>query len=193
MNRLVLFINFDDVICLNRTCGGYDAMDIMARIEKDPTLAPENFQTLWAEFFDVNAKSYLEAIHDVWNPWFVLSSSWCQHIKKESLIDILNRCGLTFVAENLHSTWTTSRRMHPDIRSSEIRSWHRANPGFENDWVVLDEEVSGVSLSDWPIPAEQPFIILCRKEVGLTYIESQKLNAAFLLRAKSHLFNRQPR
>jgi hypothetical protein len=187
MTRPVLFLDFDDVICLNQTCGGYDAFEAMALIEEYPELAPEKFQKLWTELFDVNAKAYLQAIHNVWDPWFVLSTTWCRHIKKEALIEILQYSGLGFVADNLHSSWTTPRRMHPDIRAGEIGSWHRANPGFENSWVILDDELSGVGLSDWPIAAEQSYIVLCREGVGLTDVEFQKLKTAFLLRAKSHL------
>jgi hypothetical protein len=191
--RPVLFLDFDDVICLNRTCGGYDAIHAIARIETEPGLPSETFDTLWTELFDVNAKAFLQAIHDVHGPYFVLTTSWCRFVKKESLVEILKCSGLGFIAENLHSSWATPRRMHPDIRAGEIGSWHRANPGFENSWVILDDEVSGGGLSDWPIPIEQPFIILCRESVGLTDVEYQKLKTAFLLRAKLHLFNRQPR
>jgi hypothetical protein len=192
MNRPVLFLDFDDVICLNSTCGGYDAFEAMALIEEYPTLAPEKFQNLWEELFDANAKKYLKAIHDIWDPWFVLSTNWCRVAKKEELIEILNRSGLDFVVENLHSSWATPRRMHPDIRAGEIRSWHRANPGFENSWVVLDDELSGVGLSEWPIPAESPFIVLCRESIGLTEVEYKKLRTAFQLRANSHLSNHRP-
>ena len=192
MTRPVLFLDFDDVICLNRTCGGYDAIDAIARIEKEPGLPPETFDTLWTELFDVNAKVFLRAIHGLWDPWFVSSTSWCRFVKKEPLVEILKRSGLKFVADNLHSSWATPRRMHPDIRSGEIGSWHRANPGFENSWVVLDDELSGVGLSDWPIPAESPFIVLCRENVGLTDVEYKKLRTAFQLRANSHLSNHRP-
>jgi hypothetical protein len=192
VTRPILFLDFDDVICLNRTCGGYDAIEAIARIENEPGLSPETFDTLWTELFDVNAKVFLRAIHGLWDPWFVLTTSWCRFVKKEALIEILQRSGLGFVADNLHSSWATPRRMHPDIRAGEIGSWHRANPGFENAWVVLDDTLSGVGLSDWPIPSESPFVVLCRENVGLTGVEYQKLKTAFLLRAKSHLFNRQP-
>lgn len=183
MNRPVLFLGFDDVICLNRTYGGYDALHAMAQIEKEPGLAPSVFKDVWSELFDVEAKSYLQAIHEIWGPWFVLSTSWCRSLQKESLIKILKHSGLGYVADNFHSSWATPRRMHPDIRADEICSWLHANPGFENSWVVLDDELSGVGLSEWPIPAESPFIILCRENVGLTDVEFQKLKTAFLLRA----------
>ena len=192
MIRPVLFLDFDDVICLNRTCGGYDAIDAVAQIENEPGLPPQTFETLWKELFDVSAKAYLHAIHNLWDPWFVLTTSWCRFVKKEPLMEILQRSGLGFVADNLHSSWATPRRMHPDIRMGEIGSWHRANPGFEDSWVILDDTVSGTGLSDWPIPAENAFIVLCRENVGLTDVEFQRLKTAFLLRAKSHLFKRQP-
>lgn len=182
MTRPVLFLDFDDVICLNSTCGGYDAFEAMALIEEYPTLAHEKFQKLWEELFDTNAKTYLQAIHEVFGPWFVLSSSWCRHIKKEPLIDLLNRCELAFVTENLHASWSTPRRMHPDTRAGEISSWHRANPGFENSWVILDDALSGSGLSDWPIAAEQPYIILCKESIGITKVEYKKLHTAFELR-----------
>jgi hypothetical protein len=164
----------------------------MALIEEYPTLGHEKFLKIWIELFDVNAKVFLRAIHSVWDPWFVLSTNWCRVAKKEALIEILNRSGLDFVVENLHSSWATPRRMNPDIRAGEIRSWHRANPGFENDWVILDDELSGSGLTDWPISSEQPFIVLCKENAGLTDVEYKKLRTAFQLRANSHLSNHRP-
>jgi hypothetical protein len=159
-------------------------MHAIARIETEPSVEPESFAGLWTELFDVDAKAHLQALHNEFKPWIVLSTSWCRLLKKASLIEILNRSGLQFVADNLHQNWATPRRMHPDIRSGEISSWLRANPSFDDNWVIVDDELSGRGLADWPIEAHKLFIVMCRENVGLTNVEYQKLRTAFLLRMK---------
>ena len=183
--RPILFLDFDDVICLNKHFGGYDALHAIARLAKEPGLPTDEFQELWEQLFDVQAKAYLKTLHDEFSPLYVLSTSWGRFFGKDALVEVLNRSGLQFVATNLHPHWATPKRMRPDIRAREISNWHGANPEFNDLWVVLDDELSGAGFADWPIQADGPFIVLCKENVGLTEIEYQKLRKAFQLRTKS--------
>lgn len=182
--RPVLFLDFDDVICLNKPFGGYEAIHAISRLSKEPDLPPTEYQKLWEQLFDASAKAYLKALHDEFLPWYVLSTSWWWLLDKNALVSILTKCGLQFVADNLHPSWATPKRMQPDIRAREISNWQGANPGFEDLWVVLDDELSGTGFADWPIQAREPFIVLCKENVGLTEVEFEKLRNAFQLRTK---------
>ena len=182
MTRSVLFLDFDDVICLNKTCGGYDAINALSRAAKEPDLNLNVFAELWEQLFDDKAKVHLKALHEEFSPWYVLTTSWWWHMEKEQLVEVLCRCGLRFVAENLHASWDTPKGMRPEERSHEISNWHSRHPECDELWVVLDDEVSGTGLADWPITMDRPFIVLCRENFGLTDVEYRKLRAAFLLR-----------
>lgn len=184
-------MDFDDVICLNNTCGGYDAIHALARVAKEPGLSFDDFQDLWEQLFDANAKGYLRALHDEFSPWYVLTTSWWWLLEKDALEQILRRGGLEFVANNLHASWATPKGPRPDVRAREISDWLGRNAEFADSWVVLDDELSGTGLADWQIQERGPFIVLCQENVGLTEVEFKKLQEAFRLRAKSA--HREPR
>lgn len=185
MNRPVLFLDFDDVVCLNRTCGGYDAIHAVARVAKEPGLSLDDFQGLWEQLFDANAKGHLKALHDEFSPWYVLSTSWGWLLEKDSLEQILRRSGLEFVADNMHASWATPKGPRPDVRAREISDWLAQEAEFANKWVVLDDELSGTGLADWPTLEHRPFVVLCKENAGLTELEFKKLRSAFLLRASA--------
>ena len=185
MTRPVLFLDFDDVICLNATYGGYDAIHAISRIQNEPGLPVDHFEALWHQLFDGSATAHLKAIHEEFMPWYVLSTNWCWLLDRDGLVEVLNRCGLKFIADNLHSDWGTPKGKRPDIRLLEISNWNSANLGFDEQWVVLDDELSGTGLADWPVKPHQPFIVLCKENAGLRGAEYQKLRQAFQLRTKS--------
>ncbi|MDR3453166.1 MAG: HAD domain-containing protein [Rhodoferax sp.] len=181
----MLFLDFDDVICLNNTCGGYDAIHALARVAKEPGLRFDDFQDLWDQLFDANAKRYLKALHHKFSPWYVLTTSWWWLLEKDALEQILRRSGLEFVADNLHAGWATPKGPRPDVRAREISDWLGRNAEFVDGWVVLDDELSGTGLADWAAQSHTPFVVLCKENVGLTEIEFKRLQEAFRLRAKS--------
>ena len=185
MTSPVLSLDFDDVICLNATCGGYDAIHAISRIQNEPGLPVGHFKELWCQLFDGSAAAHLKAIHEKLTPWYVLSTTWWWLLYRDGLVEVLTRCGLKFIADKLHSDWATPKGKRPDTRSLEISNWHSANLGFNEQWVVLDDELSGTGLADWPVKAHKPFIVLCKKNVGLMAAEYQKLRQAFQLRTKS--------
>lgn len=185
LTRPVLFLDFDDVICLNNTCGGYDAIHALARVAKEPGLRFDDFQDLWEQLFDANARDYLRAIHEEFTPWYVLTTSWWWLMEKDALVEVLSQCRLQFVADNLHSHWATPKRTRPDVRAAEISDWLAQEAEFADSWVVLDDELSGTGLADWAAQSHTPFVVLCKENVGLTEIEFKRRQEAFRLRAKS--------
>jgi hypothetical protein len=71
----ILFLDFDDVICLNNPFGGYDALTALAeaaRVGKPLSALDE----LWSKLFDAQVVSHLRLVHEEFSPRYVLSTSW---------------------------------------------------------------------------------------------------------------------
>lgn len=58
----VIFLDFDDVICLNNPFGGYDVMLSFSKAERSESSVCEEDE-LWVKLFDADAKGNLELIH----------------------------------------------------------------------------------------------------------------------------------
>jgi hypothetical protein len=173
MGTNVLFLDFDDVICLSQPFGAYDAMLAMRGIDSG-TESLEAHAELWAQLFVPEAVAHLKEIHNEFELTFVLSTSWIKFLTQESLICIMRQSGLSFVADSLHEDWSSTRSQSGGVRANEIRSWLDRNPGFEDRWVILDDLHSGTGLDVWN-ETEQSFITLCKVGVGLTEVESNHL------------------
>ena len=179
-NRCVLFLDFDDVLCLNSPYGGFDVIAALSQIQKN-TAKVQDVEALWAQLFAPDACNLLEKIHNEFIPLYVLSTSWRLFMNRDALVVVLVNTGLEFIARNLHEHWQTPEFMSPQLRSREIGSW-RVYDRHKN-WVVLDDERSGTGFGeDYPFAANRPFIVLCREGFGLQACEYEKLRAAFGLR-----------
>lgn len=184
--RPILFLDFDDVLCLNNPVGGYDAIEALGRLEKELglSLGDPEFVELWLGLFDKQAKTFLAALDGEFKPTYVLSTSWRNFMNRAALEAILRRGGIAFVADNLHENFETPLRAQGgegSSRAREIQSWLNENPGHSS-WIVLDDELSGAAFINWHIECERAFIVLCRENTGLTEVEYALLREAFLQR-----------
>lgn len=184
--RPVLFLDFDDVLCLNKPYGGYDVLQALSQVVKK-TAVLQDFKEVWEQLFAHDAKAHLQALHDEFSPCCVLSTSWRNFMNKEALAAVLKCCDLDFVASYLHRSWETPISRSYQIRAREISNWLGNNHEFEDRWVALDDERSGTGFAEWPVLEHKPFIVLCRENVGLTLVEYAKLREAFLLRATPNI------
>ncbi len=178
----VLFLDFDDVICLNRPYGGYDVLTTLAEAErrKEPLQATDE---LWSRLFDLNASVHLKQIHIEFTPQYVLSTSWRWFFDHENLVQTLRLTGLDFVAGHLHHDWSTPQISRQAHRAVEIKGWLNAHPEHKNAWVVLDDELSGTGFATWP-HASRRFVVLCQEGVGLQKEELRMLRNALSIRAQ---------
>lgn len=181
MLRPVLFLDFDDVLCLSSPYGGFDVITALSQVQKK-TAKVQDFEEIWAQLFDREARALLEKIHDEFHPVYVLSTSWRMFMNKDALVAVLMNTGLEFVAQSLHQNWQTPQFLSPQLRAREIESWLGGNPDQGNSWVVLDDERSGTGYGeDYPIRENRAFIVLCREGQGLAEAEYERLRAAFEL------------
>lgn len=171
MKRPVLFLDFDDVICLNAPYGGYHA-----KLALDEGTFSSS-QELHDRLFDSRAKQYLAQINDEFNPWFVLSTSWWWLYEQAELVEVLQFCGLHFIVSSLHNTWATPKQQRKGLRSAEIKTWLNLHPEFMNSWVVLDDKLSGRGFDIWP-QKQRTYVVLCQQDVGLTAAEYAQLRYA---------------
>lgn len=183
--RPVLFLDFGDVVCLNFPCDGYDAqlaltcaLEGSGRLDEQPELMDR--------LFDADAIALLADIDLEFHPRYVLSTRWWWQFSKEEIANVLARCGLGFVWENRHDDWATLTTSRPDVRWLEIKSWLRAHPECVDNWVVLDDHLSGTGLAASQPEERLPFIVLCSEGIGLTEREYLQLRAAFQLRSLEH-------
>lgn len=171
----VLFLDFDDVICLNSPYGGYAAK---AAIDKGVF---RRAQDLHEQLFDSEAKKFLATIDAEFKPAYVLSTSWRLMFQRHQLVEILNYCGLQFVTAGIHQEWATPAQPCQGLRAAEIKSWLRLYPEFSDSWVVLDDKLSGSGFKMWNT-ADRSYVVLCQEHVGLREAEYKQLRTALLRR-----------
>ena len=181
--RTVLFLDIDDVLCLNSPFGGYDvALALSPTSRGKKGTAPPG---LWDQLFDATAREHLRRIDGEFHPVYVLSTSWARVLDDERLREALGRGGLEFVVDSLHPDMVTPKIKGRTNRWVEIVAWLQAHPAFASSWVVVDDELSGTGLDEGQPGDILPFIVRCRENVGLTHQEYLQLRAAFLRRSAS--------
>lgn len=183
MKRPVLFLDFDDVICLNKPYGGYDVLYAFRDAQRKG-VAIDTGDDLWNELFDSSAKKHLQQVHEEFSPYYVLSTSWRWFFDRDMLVKTLEVSGLKFVAQNLHEDWSTPQISRDAQRAVEIKRWLSNHPEFSDSWVALDDELSGTGFSTLPWHLLK-FVVLCQEGVGLQGFELQRLREAFTLRVRS--------
>lgn len=178
--RPVLFLDFDDVICLNAPYGGYEAKLALKEGYFRSSLE------LIDKLFNSQAKKHLERIHEKFKPYYVLSTSWWWLCEQAELVEILECSGLKFVSENLHPTWATPKQERRGLRSAEVKSWLNLHPEFLDSWVVLDDKLSGSGFHLWS-RKDLSYVVLCQEYVGFCEPEFLMLQAALERRMNRHI------
>lgn len=174
-SRPILFLDFDDVVCLNRPYGGYDAMQALSGERADSTPGD-----LWSRLFDADCAAWLWAVHQRHRPRYVLSTSWTGFMDLGTLEALLARTRMDFVGRHLHADWDTPKPGGA-TRAEEIGAWLLAHPEVTRS-VVLDDVRSGTGLVAGQAqavgPVGRPHVVLCRENVGLDEATSAALDVA---------------
>ena len=161
----IVFLDIDDVLCLNDPYGGSDALDAVMGRHADP-------ESVLREIFAASPKRVLESIHEEMGGRlrYVISSSWRRAFSREHIERVFQAAGVGFVAVGLHDKWETPGRLGPADRIAEIEAWlrryHQGEP-----FVVVDDDYSGTTLIGIDEQVEHPLaarVVLCPVGVGLT-------------------------
>lgn len=148
----LVFLDFDDVICLNAPYGAYDV------------LTPNPPEDLWGRLFHASAVKTLELILCEFDAKVVITTSWLRFLERPAMEQLLGKCGLDFLAHRLHDAWEAPAVLGKS-RRQVIEAWlqrsHRGEP-----FIVLDDALSGTGLegSRWH---KQGRVVLCRVGEGL--------------------------
>jgi hypothetical protein len=150
--RPLVFLDFDDVLCVSRPYGGYDV------------LAPDPPADLWARLFHAPAVSTLLNIIEEHEPLVVITTSWLGFLDRTGIKGVLHRTGLGAVSGALHQEFETEQNRGM-TRLQAIDVWLGRHHRGEQ-WVALDDTASGTGL---PGSAHDHAgrIVLCELGVGL--------------------------
>lgn len=176
--RHVLFLDFDDTVCLNAPYGGHDVIEALREIHARGRPEAE-FADVFHRVFDAGCAERLAVIDREFAPVYVLSTTWTALFNRPALLYVLRRTPLAFVASRLHVDWETPKPAgRPADRRREIDAWLSAHPETRRRWVALDDERSGAGLADWDSARAEGRIVLCRPGFGLDADTAVQLRAA---------------
>jgi hypothetical protein len=154
--RPIVFLDFDDVICLNLP-GGVGGYDVLL-----PGATDEVFSQV---FSAVAVETLLTALteHDA---RVVITTSWLRFMNREKLVDVLERTGMHGVVERLHEGWEArGPGMDSSTRGEAIWRWlqrhHQGEP-----YVILDDRLSGTGLRGGML-VDETRVVWCEVGVGL--------------------------
>lgn len=172
----ILFLDLDDVVCLNLRYGGYDVLHAMKGLHPDP-------EAVYREVFDAEACQVLAGLHAALNGGlrYVISSTWRESFSRDQLAEVFRRTGLAFVADALHEAWRTPSNFHfhpsPGSRLHDISRWltqHHAGEAV----AIVDDTFSGQSLTPVLTHRRSPLfgrVVLCDEGDGLLPKHTQPL------------------
>lgn len=161
----LVFLDFDDVICLNAPYGGYDVM--RAAYEEPPDL--------WRRLFHPSSVDVLCAIIREHTPRVVITSSWLRFLDRKGMDAVLERAGLAILKDSLHEAWDAPQ-LRQETRLSAIERWlaahYRGGP-----FVVLDDGLSGIGLAGSRLD-KKGHVVWCSEGVGLTSAHIEQVRIA---------------
>lgn len=157
--RPTIFLDLDDVLTVSREFSSYQVMATFKSGDID------GWPELWDGLIFAEARDNLAALHGEFWPQYVVSSSWSNYLTREQMQDVFRRTGLGFVADNLHTQWTTPKS-NEWTRLDEIEYWIEdfTQPG--SAILVLDDHLSGSALHESLLDRHGQ-VVLCDPGVGL--------------------------
>lgn len=159
----LLFLDFDDVLCLNNPYGGYDVAvrpwpsDLLDRLWHRPAL------------------DTLQAVLDMCRPQVVVTSSWLRIMMLPSIGGLLRISGAPWLADALHPVGEAVQ-MQGQTRLDAIDAWLLAHHRGEA-YAVVDDGLSGTGLAG-SLHDRRGRLVLCDVGVGLLREHSAPLVAA---------------
>jgi len=159
MKRPVLFLDFDDVLAIDQY---NNSVQVLFAFRAG---LPADEVDLWKNLFYGPACSSLLALHNEFEPEYVISSSWVTFLSREQISRVLFLTRLEFVQRNLHAAWTTMRNDSSD-RFTEINDWLEINnPHRIQPYVILDDQLSGQAICGSYLERNA---VLCKPWKGFT-------------------------
>lgn len=165
--RPLLFLDFDDVICLNAPYGGFDVAMASKEMPDD----------LWEKLWHEPAVKVLVQVLEAHNPYVIVTSSWLRFLDRRGAADVFKATGLERVAESLHPAWEAPQGRGCS-RLEAISGWLDNHHRLEA-FAVLDDRLSGTGLAGSTLD-NQGRVVLCEVGVGLTHSHFRKIHEALV-------------
>ena len=153
--RPLLFLDFDDVLCLNDPYGGYDVFQPLHEHPAD----------LWEKLFAMQPKRLLLQIAREFQPHIVLTTSWLRLMDRPGFDALFGATGLAELVPLLHEQWEAPQGRGA-TRWQAIEAWLCAHYQGQ-PLAVLDDTLSGTGLAQSPLH-QAGRVVLCDVGVGLT-------------------------
>ncbi|MFZ4287715.1 HAD domain-containing protein [Variovorax sp. HJSM1_2] len=150
--RKLVFLDFDDVLCLNAPYGGYDVV------------APDPPPDLYERLFAPSCADLLRQINTAHAPQYIITTSWLRFLEKAGMTTLLHKTGLGFVAQGFHPQWEVTQNAR-ETRATAIERWLSAYSTGER-FVILDDTISGTGLLK--SPRLKRHVVFCEVNRGLT-------------------------
>jgi len=152
--RPLLFLDFDDVLCLNKP---YCSHDVFQKEAERPI-------DLWERLWHPPAAQTLLSIVDEYRPYIVITTNWLRLLERDAFIALFKRTGLDVIADVLHDVWDAPQD-RGSTRYEAIEKWLREHYDGQ-PLVVLDDERSGTGLLGSRLD-KAGCVVLCKAGVGL--------------------------
>ena len=164
--RPILFLDIDDVLCLNAPYGGHDVLH-SASGPPPPDL--------WQRLFHPIAKAVLLQVLQEHQPAVVLTTSWLRFMPKDGFQALFKRTGLELASASFHEAWEAPQ-MHGQTRLHAIELWLSKHHAGE-PLAILDDLDSGTGLMGSKLD-KAGRVILCDVGVGLQEIHLPAIRVA---------------
>jgi hypothetical protein len=161
--RPLLFLDFDDVICINVPYGGYDVA------------SREQPADLWERLWHPPAMAVLQDVFTARQPQVVLTTSWLRFLQLGDAKALFHRTGVPWLAEALH----------PQGEALQARGWTRlqavdawlAAHWNQQPYVIVDDVLSGTGLAG-SRHDRAGRVLLCEINMGLQVHHALHLKSA---------------
>lgn len=148
----VLFLDFDDTICLNMPYGGQHLL-----LDQKPS---DLYQRLWHRA----AVDVLVRLIGLTSARIVITSSWLRFLDLEGVRQLFRVTELDTLAEHLHPRGEAPQPRTMS-RMNAIDAWLRTHDDG-SPYLVIDDVVSGTGLRG-SFHDEEGRVILCDENIGL--------------------------
>jgi hypothetical protein len=137
--RPVLFVDIDDVLCLNEPFGCVHVRNAL----RSPSDAPPD---LWRRLFHHESVQALNSLLEEFRPQVVITSSWLSLLDRDDFIRLFKATGVEQLAGNFHQFWDAPTN-YGTSRLDAIENWLQAHHMGE-PILIIDDHASGESLVD---------------------------------------------
>jgi hypothetical protein len=161
--RPLVLLDLDDVICLNRPYGGYDAA-----LKTWPDDLPSR---LWHQ----PALDVLEPVVAQFKPQVVITSSWLRLMMLANIESLFRASGVSWLADALHPE---GEALQPSgkTRLDAIDAWLALHDSTE-PYVILDDSLSGTRLSGSRHDLAGR-LVMCDVDAGLMPVHAERIRWA---------------